>query len=50
VSNPDFATVWQAEYDDLNPSGVIDWTRGMTWSRPLEFDFPGDNWVRDNEH
>ena len=50
VSNPDYATVWQAEADDEHSFDVIDWTRGMTWSRPLEFDFPGDNWTQEHEN
>jgi hypothetical protein len=50
VSNPDYATVWQAEADDDDVSGVLDWTRGMTWSRPLDFDFPGDNWAPEHEN
>ena len=50
VSNPDYATVWQAEADDDQASGSLDWTRGMTWSRPLDFDFPGDNWAVEREN
>ena len=50
VLNPDYATVWQAEADDDQASGVLDWTRGMTWSRPLDFDFPGDNWTAEREN
>jgi hypothetical protein len=50
VLNPDYATVWQAEADEGQASGVLDWTRGMTWSRPLDFDFPGDNWAAEREN
>ena len=50
VHNPDYATVWQAEADDDDHADRIDWARGMTWSRPFEFDFPGDHWVREPDN
>jgi len=49
ITNPDFATVWEAEYDDGLHADTVDWSRGMTWTRVVEFRFPGDNWVNESD-
>jgi hypothetical protein len=49
VEHADYATVWEARLEAGIPSDTLEWSRGMTWGRPLAFAFPGEHWVRESD-
>lgn len=44
ITDPDFVVVWSAQVEESGRASSIDWSVGMEWTRPVDFQFPGEHW------